>query len=342
MPGEFDLIAKYFTRPARRAVLGVGDDAALIAPRVGCELVISTDMLVEGTHFLPGTDAQRLGHKTLAVNLSDLAAMGAQPLYATLALSLPRVDETWLAAFARGFFARADAHGIELIGGDTTRGPLNVCVTGMGEVPAGAAIRRAGARAGDDIWVSGTLGDAAWGLAYVTGKVELNGGAAAPDADCDARAAAAYSVARLEAPAPRVALGLALRGVASAMLDLSDGLAGDLAHIARASQIAARINAEALPLSPASPLRAMPLDARLRYVAGGGDDYELCFTAPPAKRAAVLAAGASAGVPVTKIGTMIALGDAAGMAPGAVIVVDGAANHCAPTVSGYDHFGKLA
>lgn len=330
VPGEFDLIAKYFTRPARRAVLGVGDDAALIAPRAGYELVISTDMLVEGAHFLPATDAERLGHKTLAVNLSDLAAMGAQPLYATLALSLPSVDEAWLAAFVRGFFALADAHGVELIGGDTTRGPLNVCVTVIGEVPAGAAIRRSSARAGDDIWVSGTLGDAAFGLAHLQGKLTSTD------------AAAAYAIERLEAPVPRVSLGLALRGVASAMLDLSDGLAGDVAHIARASQLSAQIDAESLPLSPDTQLRAMPLQARLRYAAGGGDDYELCFTATPAQSAAVLAAGTSAGVPVKKIGRMLAPGNAPGLAPGAVIIVDSAGNQCAPTVSGYDHFGKSA
>ena len=328
VPGEFDLIARYFSRPARRAVLGVGDDAALIAPRAGYELVISTDMLVEGTHFLPGTDAERLGHKTLAVNLSDLAAMGAQPLYATLALSLPKVDEAWLAVLARGFFALADGHGVELIGGDTTRGPLNLCVTVIGEVPAGAAIRRAGALAGDDIWVSGTLGDAALGLAHLQGRVTLPDGAAG------------FAIERLEAPAPRVALGLLLRGVASAMLDLSDGLAGDVAHIARASGLAARIDATALPMSvhSAAVLQALDPEERLRFVAGGGDDYELCFTASPANSGAVRAAGASAGVPVTKVGSMTSPGSA----PGAVLIVDSAGNPCAPTVSGYDHFGKLA
>ena len=334
VPGEFDLIAKYFTRPARRAVLGVGDDCALLAPRPGFELAVSTDMLVEGTHFLPGTDAARLGHKALAVNLSDLAAMGAQPLYATLALALACVDEAWLAAFSRGFFALADAHGVELIGGDTTRGPLNFCVTVIGEVPAGAAIRRSGARAGDDIWVSGTLGDAALGLAYLKGglKGEFRGAATIPPA------ATAYAVARLEAPEPRVALGLSLRGVATAMLDVSDGLAGDLAHLALASGLAARIDAESLPLSLASPLRAMPLTERLRYAAGGGDDYELCFTAAPAQRDAVRAAGRSANVPVTKIGSMTMPEPA----PGAVLIVDTDGNPCAATVSGHDHFRKMA
>lgn len=330
MPGEFDLIAKYFTRPARRAVLGVGDDCALLAPRPGFELALSTDMLVEGTHFLPGTDAARLGHKTLAVNLSDLAAMGAQPLYATLALALLSVDEAWLAAFSRGFFALADAHGVELIGGDTTRGPLNLCVTVIGEVPAGTAIRRSGARAGDDIWVSGSLGDAALGLAHLKG--ELKGAATLPPA------AAAHAVARLEAPEPRVALGHALRGVATAMLDLSDGLVGDLAHLARASGLAARIDAESLPLSPASPLRAMPLTERLRFAAGGGDDYELCFTAAPAQRDAVRAAGQSANVPVTKVGSMTRPEPA----PGAVLIVDADGNPCAATVFGYDHFRETA
>ena len=328
MPGEFDLIAQYFTRPARRAILGVGDDAALIALRPGFETVVSTDMLVEGTHFLPGTDAARLGHKTLAVNLSDLAAMGAQPLYATLALSLPRVDDGWLADFSRGFFALADAHGVALIGGDTTRGALNLCVTVIGEVPAGAAIRRSGARAGDDIWVSGSLGDAALGLAHLQGKLRL------PDA------AAAQAIERLEAPLPRVALGLALRGLASAMLDLSDGLAGDVAHLARASGLAARIDVEALPVSPqlAAVLQIFALDQRVRFMAGGGDDYELCFTAPPANRDAVRAAGASTGVPVTKIGRMTAPESA----PGAVLIVDEDGNRCAPTVSGFDHFEKYA
>ena len=215
-----------------------------------------------------------------------------------------------------------------MIGGDTTRGPLNLCVTVFGEVPADMAIRRSGARERDDIWVSGTLGDAALGLAHLRGKLTLSD------------AAAAHAVARLEAPTPRVALGLALRGVATAMLDVSDGLAGDLVHIARASRLGAQINAEALPLSADSPLRAMPLDARLGYAAGGGDDYELCFTAPPLLRAAVLAAGAAAGVPVAKIGVMLELTAGLEVAPGAVLLIDNHGNPCAPTVSGYDHFGK--
>ncbi len=326
MPGEFDLIKKYFARPARRARLGVGDDCALVDVAAGMELAVSTDMLVEGVHFLAGTDAQRLGHKTLAVNLSDLAAMGAVPRYATLALALPRGDEDWLAAFARGFFQLADAHGVELIGGDTTRGPLNLCVTAFGEAPAGAAVKRSGALAGDDIWVSGTLGDAALGLAHLRGQQTLT------------PAQAEYAVARLEAPTARVALGLALRGVATAMLDISDGLAGDLRHIAEASGVDAIVTADALPLSAdlASVFAALLLDERLRLVAGGGDDYELCFTARPAQRAAVRAAAAHCEVAVTKIGNTTARRGSLG----AVLVVDGAGNPCVLTISGYDHFGN--
>ena len=328
MPGEFDLIEKYFRRPVRRAQLGVGDDCALIAPEAGMELAVSTDMLVEGTHFLAGTDAQRLGHKTLAVNLSDLAAMCAVPRYAMLALALPRVDEDWLERFAHGFFALADAHGVELIGGDTTRGPLNLCMTVFGEVPAGSAVKRDGAQSGDDVWVSGTLGDAALGLAHLQGRVGLT----ASQAD--------YAVTRLEAPTPRVELGLALRGTASAMLDVSDGLVGDLRHIAKASGLDAVLEADALPLSAvlAPAWAAMPLEERLRLVVGGGDDYELCFTALPGKADQVRAAAASCGTQATKIGQMTAMRGALG----AVLVRDADGNPCGTRISGFDHFGERA
>lgn len=328
MPGEFDLIQKYFARPARRARLGVGDDCALVGVATGLELAVSTDMLVEGVHFFAGTDAQRLGYKVLAVNLSDLAAMGAVPRYATLALALPRVEEAWLAAFSRGFFELADAHEVELIGGDTTRGPLTLCVTVFGEVPAGAATKRSGARAGDEIWVSGALGDAALGLAHLRGEGELT-----PDQ-------ATYAVARLERPTARVALGRALRGVATAMLDISDGLAGDLRHIAQASGVDAVVQADALPLSAelAPAFAALPLEQRLRLVAGGGDDYELCFTAPPSQQEAVRVAGARSSVTVTKIGNVMARRGALG----AIILVDSAGTPCVPTVSGHDHFGNHA
>lgn len=323
MASEFDLIARYFTRPASRARLGVGDDCALLALTPGHELAISTDMLVAGTHFFPDTDPQRLGHKTLAVNLSDLAAMGARPASALLSLALPAADEAWIAAFARGFFALADEHDVELVGGDTTRTPsggtLTLNVTILGEVPAGQAIRRSGARVGDDVWVSNTLGDAALGLAVLQGKVTLG----QAGRDC--------CVARLEMPTPRIALGLALRGIAHSMLDISDGLAGDLAHIARASGVAAQVNVDALPLSPA--LRGVARELALQCALAGGDDYELCFTAAADRRAAVEAAGGAAGVAVTCIGSIMPA------AAALVRFVDGAGHELVLRLGGYDHFG---
>ena len=212
--GEFDLIQRWFARPAKRAVLGIGDDCALLVPRPGMQLAVSSDMLVEGRHFLSTVAPDRLGHKALAVNLSDLAACGASPLAFTLALAMPRVDEVFLDGFARGLFALADAHAIEVIGGDTTAGPLNICIAVFGEVPAGQALLRSGARVGDELWVSGSLGDARLALEVFRGTVAL-------DAD------AFESVrARMELPAPRVALGIALRGVATSAIDISDGLLG--------------------------------------------------------------------------------------------------------------------
>lgn len=325
MASEFDLIARYFTRPARNARLGVGDDCALLEVAPGHELAISTDMLVAGTHFFPDTDARRLGHKTLAVNLSDIAAMGARPTSALLSLALPQADEAWLDAFAAGFFALAGEHGVELVGGDTTRTPpggaLTLNVTILGEVPAGQAIRRSGAKAGDDIWVSGTLGDAALGLMALKGRVLLG------NAERD------YCVSRLEMPTPRIALGLALRGLARGMLDISDGLAGDLAHIARASHVTAQISVDALPLSPA--LRKQARDCALRCALSGGDDYELCFTTPADARERVEAAGRAAGVAVTRIGGILPAG--ADAAP--VTFVDAAGQALAQGFAGYDHFG---
>ena len=286
--GEFDLIARYFTRPVRRAVLGVGDDCALLAPAPGMQLAISSDMLVEGRHFLPTVDAHLLGHKALAVNLSDLAACGARPLAFTLALALPRVDEAFLAGFSQGLFALADAHGCELIGGDTTQGPLNICITVFGEVPAGAALLRSGARAGDDVYVSGTVGDARLALEAFRGTVALSG--------------EAFGVVRkaMEQPQPRVALGLALRGLASSAIDVSDGLLGDLAHVLDRSAVGACIEIDAVPRSAA--LREQPSALQRTCTLAGGDDYELVFTAAPAQAAAVQAAAREVGVTVTRIG----------------------------------------
>ena len=267
---EFELIDRFFRRPPRRALLGVGDDAALIAPQRGHELAVAVDMLVAGRHFFADVEPEALGHKTLAVNLSDMAAMGATPRWALLAGALPEADPAWLAAFARGFFALADAFEVDLIGGDTTRGPLNLCVTILGEVPAGQALLRKGARPGEAIYVSGELGNAALALAHHRGRIAL----AADDlARCDAA---------LLRPMPRVALGEQLRGQASAAIDISDGLVGDLDHILEASGVGATIEIARLPRSSAlehvlaGGERALALDCLL----AGGDDYELCFTAP--------------------------------------------------------------
>ena len=235
--GEFELIARYFKRPPRRAALGVGDDCALVTPDAGMQLAISTDMLVEGRHFLSTVPPERLGHKALAVNLSDLAACGAEPLAFTLALALPRVDEAFLAPFARGLFDLADAHGMDLVGGDTTAGPLTIAITVFGQVPPGQALLRNGARAGDDLWVSGRLGDARLALEAFRGNVSLPG-----EEFEQVRAA-------MECPQPRVALGLALRGLARSAIDLSDGLVGDLSHLLAASQVGAVVDVDALPRS---------------------------------------------------------------------------------------------
>ncbi|UUZ62089.1 thiamine-phosphate kinase [Polaromonas sp. P1-6] len=298
--GEFDLIARYFTRPTRRAALGVGDDCALLQPAPGMQLAISSDMLVEGRHFFPDVDPFTLGHKALAVNLSDLAACGARPLAFTLALALPRTDAAWLEPFSRGLFALADAHDCELVGGDTTQGPLNICITVFGEVPRGQALLRSGAQVGDDIYVSGTLGDARLALEAMRGTVALPADVAADLLD--------QARQRLEQPTPRVALGLALRGVASAAIDVSDGLLGDLQHILQASGVGANIdtsvaiNLIAACAHPAWATGLISFKKQLECVLAGGDDYELAFTAPVSAREAVLAASRQANTPVTRIG----------------------------------------
>lgn len=320
---EFDLIARYFTRPARAARVGVGDDCALLTVDPGHELAISTDMLVAGRHFLPDTDPEALGHKALAVNLSDLAACGAQPRYALLALALPAVDEDWLARFARGLFTLADEQGVELIGGDTTRGPLNLCVTVLGEVPAGQALLRSGARAGDEIWVSGSLGDAALGLAILQGRTALD----AP--------AGRQALERLHRPTPRVALGQALRGIAHAAIDVSDGFLADLAHILRASGLSADIALAALPRS-AAMIACQDAPLAQECLLAGGDDYELCFTAALAQRAAILALAAQLGLALTRVGSL-------GNGPaGALRVLDAEGRTLAIGRRGFDHFASSA
>jgi len=286
--GEFDLIERYFTRPARRASLGVGDDCALFSVTPGMQLATSSDMLVDGRHFLSTVKPERLGHKALAVNLSDLAACGATPKAFTLALSMPRADEDFLDGFSRGMFALADEHDCELVGGDTTQGPLNICITVFGEVPAGQALLRSGAQVGDDIYVSGTVGDARLALEVFRATMVLEG-------------TAFESVRRaMELPEPRVALGIALRGVATSAIDVSDGLLGDLSHILRRSQVGATLDVDAAPRS--AVLAAQTLTIQRVCTLAGGDDYELVFTAPAGRSDDVLRAAKQAKVNVTRIG----------------------------------------
>ncbi len=311
---EFDLIQRYFTRSASSAVLGVGDDAALVGVGAGNELAISSDMLVCGTHFTADADPFLLGHKTLAVNLSDLAAMGAVPRWATLALALPDADEDWLQKFSAGFFALAGAHGVELIGGDTTRGPLALCVTILGEVPRGRALRRDGALAGDDIWVSGTLGKAALGLADEQGRHTLYDQVRD---DC---------LKALHQPQPRVALGLALRGIARSAIDISDGLLADLGHILQRSAVGAELEIETLPIVGTGVEKKLAQQCAL----AGGDDYELCFTAPATARDTLVALAEQLQLSLTRIGQI--------HAGHGCVVRDAAGKEMKIEKAGYDHF----
>lgn len=322
MPGEFELIARHFARPARRpaaVALGVGDDCALLRVAAGMQLAVSCDMLVEGRHFLSTVAPDRLGHKALAVNLSDLAACGAEPLAFTLALALPRADDSFLGPFAQGLLALADEHAIELVGGDTTAGPLNLCITVFGQVPPGQALLRSGARSGDAIWVSGQLGDARLALEVFRGRLALDGGA--------------FEQVRhaMELPQPRVALGRALRGVASAAIDLSDGLLGDLGHVLQRSGVAAVVDVDALPRS--AVLAAQAPAMQHECLLAGGDDYELLFTAPAHHHDAVQAAAHAAGVAVTCVGQV----RPADAGP-ALRVVDGQGRPVATPFRGFDHF----
>ena len=314
--GEFELIGKYFTRPVERAARGIGDDCALLAPAPGMQLAVSSDMLVEGRHFLSTVAPDRLGHKVLAVNLSDLAACGAQPLAFTLALAMPRAEEAFLEGFARGLFALAKTHAIELVGGDTTQGPLNICITVFGEVPTGQALLRSGARPGDDLYVSGTVGDARLALEAFRGTIALDGMAFE-----QVRAA-------METPRPRVALGVALRGVATSAIDVSDGLLGDLRHILSRSGVGAKVDADAVPRS--AVLRAQPLVLQRECTLAGGDDYELVFSAAPGDAARVHDAALRSGVAATRIGRIEA-------GPG-LRLIDAEGRAIAAAFGSFDHF----
>lgn len=316
MASEFDLIKHYFTRPTRYTDLSVGDDAALLRVSPGHQLAISTDMLVAGTHFFADAAPYDIGWKSLAVNVSDMAAMGAQPKWATLAIAIAESKETWLREFARGFFACANAFDVDLIGGDTTRGPLNISVTIFGEIPQNHALRRDGAKASDDIWVSGYIGTAAAGLAHIQGKIELENDALETSLDA------------LHRPMPRVGLGLKLLNIATSCIDISDGLAADLEHILEQSGLGADILYANIPKHPALETS---LDAAFEaMVLSGGDDYELCFTAPQDKRDAIAQIAQDLNLKLTRIGNT--------RAENGLTIYD--ANHqpMALKKAGYDHF----
>ena len=314
---EFDLIARHFTRPAANAVLGVGDDCALVDVTNGMDLAVSTDTMVSGTHFFPDVDPENLGHKALAVNLSDMAAMGAMPYWAMLALTIPNVDHAWLAAFAKGFFDLAQEYNVSLIGGDTTRGPLTMTVTIMGEVPAGAALRRGGAKAGNDVWVTGNIGDAALAVAHRHGRIVL--------AEADYREA----VQRLYEPTPRVSVGQSLRGLATSAIDVSDGLLADLTHICRLSGTGATIDLASVPVSSIGA-KHIHSDEGRNAILAGGDDYELCFTAHPNSRESIEDLTDVFGIPITRVG-QIKRGKGVSLlgSDGKPVKIDG---------RGYDHF----
>ena len=320
MPSEFDLIDRYFARSTPQAVLGPGDDCALLAPSPGMELVITTDMLVSGTHFLPDTDPFQLGWKTLAVNVSDLAAMGARPRWALLAGSLPAADESWIAAFAEGFFACANRYAVDLIGGDTTRGPLNLCVTALGEVPSGGALRRDGARPGDDIWVSGRPGLAALGLAHLQGRIALS-------VDLAGRC-----VGALQKPVPRVELGMVLqqRQLAHSAIDVSDGLLADLGHIVERSATDAEVFSVQLPDLP----QGVDIPLARQCQLSGGDDYELVFTALTDRRAELAGLATELDLPLWRIGRMV---EAKGK--GEVRLIGEQGQLITVGRKGFDHFG---
>jgi len=315
---EFSLIARHFDRPAIKALLGVGDDCALWLPTAGQALAVSTDTLVSGVHFFANMDAVKLGHKSLAVNLSDLAAMGATPRCFTLALTLPQIDDRWLTAFASGMFSLAAKHGIELIGGDTTRGPLSINITVMGEVDADTALRRDAARAGDDIWVSGNLGGAALALR----RLGPDGGNLG---------VAAALIEKLETPQPRIALGTALRGIAHSAIDISDGLVADLGHIASRSGLKATLFWNDIPKHPALGEEADSVQQAC--VLAGGDEYELCFSAPVSSRAAMPGISESLGLTLSRIGSFSG-GDAA------VEVIDVSGDRLGLPTLGFDHFSQ--
>jgi len=314
--GEFELIARYFERPCRDAdvLLGIGDDAAIV--RAAGALAVAVDTLVAGVHFPNGSPPAAIGYRALAVNLSDMAAMAAEPRWCTLALTVPDADEAWIGAFANGLLGLADRFEVALIGGDLTRGPLTVSVQVIGCIGVAGALTRAGGHVGDDVYVTGTLGDAAAGLALLN------------DDDAAGDPATTALRERFLQPTPRVAAGRALAGLASAAIDVSDGLLADLGHICAASGCGAVVDAERLPVS-AEMLALFPPNVAEAYALGGGDDYELCFTAAPAQAASIEAALAAVGCPAHRIGQLVA---------GAGVECRRDGESFEPAVAGYTHF----
>jgi thiamine-monophosphate kinase len=318
MNSEFDLIARYFSRPTHNAILGVGDDAALVRPSEGAEIAVSSDTLVAGIHFLSDAQPRAVGHKALAVNLSDLAAMGARPRWVLLAITLPQIDANWLSEFADAFYRLAQNYGVDLIGGDTTRGPLAITVTVIGEVSSGMALQRDSARPGDDIWVSGQIGSAALALAHLRGDVRLKGGGLQ---EC---------LAKLHTPEPRIDLGRELAGVANSAIDVSDGLVADAEHIAQRSDVRMEISYADVPCAPeVMSMKDQPL-ARQAILAGG-DDYELLFSAPPDRSALIDAISARLRLALSRIGRV--------RAGSGVVVLDESGKAIELKVKGHDHFG---
>lgn len=319
--GEFELIRRFFVRGAAvrdpNVLLGIGDDAALLHVPEGADLAVSVDAIVAGRHFPEGTDARAIGHRALAVNLSDMAAMGATPAWATLALTIPNADSDWLEKFAAGFLDLADAHSVALVGGDTTRGPLTVSVQILGHVPHGSALRRGGGEPGSILAVSGTLGDAAAGLALLQ----------APPAATYSPEAEAL-IQRFNYPRPRIELGRAARGIATAAMDLSDGLIGDLPKLAEASGLGAQVRIEALPLSSAMR-NSVSLSQARDWALAGGDDYELLFAVPARRFAELQGAADQLNLTLTPIGELRA---------GAGVTWSLNGEDFTPRVSGYDHF----
>ena len=317
---EFELIARYFSRPRAAAIVGNGDDCAVIAPSAGNAFAVTTDTLVEGRHFLPTIDPYKLGRRVVHINLSDLAAMGANPRYALLSLTLPTIDEAWIAKFSEGLWAALDQFGVELIGGNTTRGSLAIALTAMGDVPPGKALLRSGAKAGDELWVSGSLGDAGWALYCLIGDIKA--------------VASASQIAKYECPEARVVLGVALRGIATSCIDISDGLLSEAAHLADASRVTINIEFTAIPTNLGEPLASSAYAARARHcLLSTGDAYELLFTAPVTQHAAVAELLRAQGLAGACIGRVTASDSAA-----KVRVLDAQSRPMNIEIKGWDHF----